>query len=75
MTEVKQQEEASKNVSFFFGVRSCGFLLTAYLSGELLEHIDKHTSNFDLYSNFLKNSVFLITSFFPLGLVFISQYL
>lgn len=45
MTEEEASKEASKNVSLFFGVRSAGVLITAYLGGVLLEIMDKHTSN------------------------------
>jgi len=47
------QEEASKNVSMFFGVRSVGMIVTAYTGGLLLEVLSKRT-------------VFLITACFPL---------
>eukprot|EP00742_Colponemidia_sp_Colp-10_P002152 GILJ01002299.1.p1 GENE.GILJ01002299.1~~GILJ01002299.1.p1 ORF type:complete len:531 (+),score=67.34 GILJ01002299.1:81-1673(+) len=53
------QHGASGNVSLFFGVKSCGTILTAYLSGFLLEYMHKR-------------NVFLITAFFPLVLCFIS---
>lgn len=32
----KEDDSASKNVSFFFGMRYVGALITAYLSGEFI---------------------------------------
>eukprot|EP00744_Colponema_vietnamica_P008603 GILI01012265.1.p1 GENE.GILI01012265.1~~GILI01012265.1.p1 ORF type:complete len:471 (+),score=118.94 GILI01012265.1:179-1591(+) len=50
------QSTASKNVSIFFGVKSVGMITTAYLSGLLLEYLNKRI-------------IFLITSTFPIILV------
>ncbi len=62
LPEEQCQAEAARNVSFFFGIRSVGTLITAYLSGILLEYLDKHV-------------IFMITSIFPLLLVFAAQFL
>lgn len=42
--EDQQQSIASNNVSLFFGIKYFGIFLTAYLSGFLLEYIDKRQS-------------------------------
>jgi len=55
-------EQASKNVSLFFGVRSVGVLLTAYTSGLLLQLVRKQT-------------VFYITATFPVLLFLASALL
>lgn len=55
-------EQASKNVSLFFGVKSAGVLLTAYTSGLLLEIVSKQT-------------VFCITASFPVLLFLASALL
>lgn len=55
-------EQASKNVSLFFGVRSVGVMLTAYTSGLLLELVRKQT-------------VFYITATFPVLLFLASALL
>jgi len=44
---------ASKYVSLFFGIRTCGTILTAYLSGAVLMYLPKQV-------------VFGITAIFPL---------
>lgn len=44
MTDEEATKEASKNVSLFFGIKSAGVLVTAYMGGYLLEIMDKHTS-------------------------------
>lgn len=50
------------SVSLFFGARSLGYFITAYVSGIILEHTSKYT-------------VFLITSSFPLVLLFSTYFL
>lgn len=52
-------------------MRSVGTLATAYLSGELLDHLDKRDSI--KYKN--KFLVYRITSTFPLGLAIISIFI
>lgn len=42
--EEEKQSAASHNVSLFFGIRYMGVFITAYLSGFLLEYIDKKKS-------------------------------
>ncbi|KAL4449702.1 hypothetical protein ABPG74_008075 [Tetrahymena malaccensis] len=61
-SEEQQQAEAAKNVSLFFGIRSCGALVVAYLGGHLLEVFSKYT-------------IFAITSCFPLMIVISSFFL
>jgi len=53
MTEEDKQSEASNNVSFFFGVKSIGVLITSYTGGWLLGYTSKYT-------------IFYITMIFPL---------
>jgi len=53
ITEADRQSEASNNVSFFFGVKSVGVLISAYTGGWLLGYVSKYT-------------VFYITMMFPL---------
>ena len=53
ITEEQRQNEASNNVSFFFGVKSIGVLITSYAGGWLLQYTSKYT-------------VFYITMIFPL---------
>ena len=47
----KQQISASKNVSLFFGVKYAGILITSYLSGFLLDYLDKTESKI-IYSSY-----------------------
>ena len=42
--EEERQSAASHNVSLFFGIKYVGIFLTAYLSGFLLEYIEKRQS-------------------------------
>lgn len=44
MDDNGSKKESSKNVSFFFGIKYTGILLTGYLSGKLLEIMDKRDS-------------------------------
>ena len=44
--EEDKQSAASHNVSLFFGIRYVGVFITAYLSGFLLEYMDKRDSIF-----------------------------
>jgi folate/biopterin transporter len=53
LTEEDRQSAASNNVSFFFGVKSIGVLISAYAGGWLLGYVSKYT-------------VFYITMMFPL---------
>lgn len=53
MTEEDKQAEASNNVSFFFGIKSVGILITSYTGGWLLGYTSKYT-------------IFYITMIFPL---------
>ncbi|CAK76688.1 unnamed protein product (macronuclear) [Paramecium tetraurelia] len=55
------QHGASRNVSIFFGVRAVGSLLSAYSSGALLHY-------------FTYQQIFMITSIFPMILVFVSFF-
>ena len=57
-----KEDQASQNVSLFFGVRSVVVLLTAYTSGLLLEIVSKQT-------------VFFITACFPMLLFLASALL
>lgn len=60
-------------------MRSFGTLLTAYYSGELLEHFDKKFSNSIYRQNditkILSFLVYRITSIFPLLLAFIALFI
>jgi hypothetical protein len=40
---MNRHTEASKNISFFFGIRATGELFTAYYSGKLLEMMKPRT--------------------------------
>ena len=61
-SEEDKQKEASKNVSMFFGVKSCGILISSYLSGLVLEYLDKR-------------QVFLIASCLPFMVAVMSNLL
>ncbi|CAK91417.1 unnamed protein product (macronuclear) [Paramecium tetraurelia] len=59
--DTHQNDKASQNVTFFFGMRSTGTLVTAYSSGKLLQLFDKRY-------------IFKITSIFPLILAGIAVF-
>lgn len=42
MVEMVQKNKNNNNISLFFGAKSLGMLLTAYLSGALLQKITKY---------------------------------
>ena len=59
--EEDKQSAASHNVSLFFGIRYVGVFITAYLSGFLLEYMDKRDSIYSLF--FLKKVMFCFKKF------------
>lgn len=60
--EEHKQAEASKNVSLFFGMKYLGILSTAYLSGFLLQFMDKQ-------------DIFLIAAMLPILVVAVSIFI
>jgi hypothetical protein len=61
--EEDKQSAASHNVSLFFGIRYVGVFITAYLSGFLLEYIDKRDSMSIIFVFSLHLNVLIFISF------------